>query len=97
MILAGQQFATVTMMIAISTGGLTLICALWAAIVKHSTNSTKHPDKTALVYKDVCESEKRGMAEQIKQQGVLFNEKVANIQKSLEAIETLLDKVLNGN
>ena len=94
--MAETEFATVTMVIAAGGAMVTLIGALWAAILKHSTNSTKHPDKTALVYRDVCESEKHRLAEQIKQQGILFNEKVGNIQKSIESIETLLDKSLNG-
>ena len=65
---------------AIGSVGMVLVPAGIIAIIKHTTNSTKHPCKKDVVFVDVCREKMKGQEDCVESELRAVNEKVDSLK-----------------
>jgi len=75
-------------------GGLGgLITSAGGLLIKHISNSKKHPCKNDIVFRDVCESEKAGIRDCIEREIELSKERYETLTTTLIRLEGKIDKL----
>lgn len=83
------------------------LTTLFGYVLRHSTDSDKHPNKKDIVYKDVCNAEQERIADNLKAQSDSlrshidgaegrYQELKRDLDKKLDRLEAMLGKLING-
>lgn len=66
------------------------IIGVYIWVAKHISNSKKHPCSEKLVYKDVCESERKRIDDCIEGAARLASQRFESLEKSIDELKQLL-------